>query len=86
MSSKNRAGLAGLGGPGQLAAVGGKAGGEFGFGTRRVRHTELGADPGQVGNVTVAPGLVQRAGAEAGMRAQETVGFGDMDPGQQVRV
>jgi len=62
--------LAGLGAPGQLSTIGGDAGGEPGFGARRVGHAELSADPGQVGNVTVASGLVQRAGAKAGMRAR----------------
>ena len=47
---------------------------------------ELHGDPGHVGDVPVAARLVQRLGPEPGVRPQEAVRLGDMDPGQQLRV
>ncbi len=59
---------------------------ELGLGAGRVRHPELDGDPGHVGDVPVAPGLVERLGPEPGVRAQEAVRFGDVHPGQELRI
>jgi hypothetical protein len=59
------------GGSGQLAPVLRDPGGGLGFGTRRVRHAERSANPGQVGDVTITADLVEGPGAETDMGAQK---------------
>ncbi len=59
--------VARLGGGGQLGPVLADPVGEFGLGARRVGYAERGADPGHVGDVTVASGLVQGPGTEPGV-------------------
>jgi hypothetical protein len=56
------------------------------FGARRVDHAEPGGDFRHVPDVSVATILVQRSRAVEPMGAQEAVGFGDVNPFQQVRI
>ena len=77
---------AGLGGAAQFRPVLADPVRELGLGAGRVGHPEFDGDPGHVGDVAVAPGLVQGLGPEPGVRAQEAVRLGDVHPGQQVRI
>ncbi len=59
---------------------------QFTFGAGRIDDAQRLGDAGGVGDVAVAPGLIQRFGAVALMGEQEAVHLGDVHPLQQVRV
>ncbi len=79
-------GGAGLGRAAQLRAVGIQARVQLRHRHRRIRHPESACDVRGVGDVVVGFVSVQRAEAEALVRAQEAVDLGHVHPLQQVRV
>src|SRR5690606_12377869 len=76
----------GVGGRVQFTAVLGQACGQFGACHRRVGDAEGGGDAGHVGDVAVAAGGVERAGAVPLVGAQERVDLREVHPAQQPRV
>ena len=77
---------AGLLGGAQLGAEGVEHRAQLGHGRRRVDHAQLAGDQRRLGDVGVAPGLVEGAGAVRLVRQQEAVDLRRVHPGQQVRV